>query len=189
MISHTCFRRSLTGRTRSDQSAQGPRLRARRGAMIVLVGLLIVAMVGFAALAIDFGRLDNLKADLQTTADAAALAGAVELITTGAHNGFLAGNVATAWVAKNPAMQASVSVVSVRCGIWYDALPTFAPWLGGLCVPILTNAVQVTVSRQSSGLFMTALGVAPPNLRATARAAVLPDPVTCLPNCRVYLVP
>jgi uncharacterized membrane protein len=143
-------------------------------------------LFGIAALAVDFGRLDNLRADLQTSADAAALAGAVELIAAGGHNPALAGDTARAYATRNPAMQANVTVVSIQCGTWSDASPIFMPAVG--CVPLL-NAVQVTVSRQSSGLFMAALGVTPPNLQATARAAILPDALSCLPNCRVYLVP
>ena len=189
MSDRTRYRQPLTGLRGPGLSDPAPRLCARRGAILALVGVLVLAMMGFAALAADFGRLDNLKADLQTAADAGALAGAVELIAVPPHNGLLAGDTARAYALRNPAMQATVTVVSTQCGFWFDILPTFTPWLGGICVPLLTNAVQVTVSRQSSGLFMAFFGVAAPNVRATARAAVLPDPLTCLPNCRVYLIP
>jgi uncharacterized membrane protein len=166
-------------------------MRARRGAIVALVAVLLVAMVGLFALAADFGRLDNLKADLQTSAEAAALAGAVELIDVPPHNPTTAVAVAIAWVAKNPAMQATVSVDSAKCGTWYDTGPLFLDAVGGCSGA--SNAVKITVSRQSSGLFMSALGVSAPILKATATAAVRPDSAPtydCRPtnDCRVFLV-
>lgn len=187
MTSRTRYRRSITGHQRLSLGGRG--MRARRGAIVVLVAVLLVAMVGLFALAADFGRLDNLKADLQTSADAAALAGAVELIATPGHNPANAAAVAAAWTARNTAMQAPVSVVgSPECGTWYDVGPSFLP---ASCAA--SNAVRITVSRQSSGLFMSALGVTAPVLRATSTAAVRPDSLptyNCLPtnDCRVFLV-
>ena len=184
MTNRTRHLRNRAGRS-GRSSIRASHWRARRGAVIAIVAILFLSLFGIAALAVDFGRLDNLRADLQTSADAAALAGAVELIAAGGHNPALAGDTARAYATRNPAMQANVTIVSVQCGSWSDALPVFTP---SACVSSL-NAVQVTVSRQSSGLFMAALGVTPPNLQATARAAILPDALSCLPNCRVYLVP
>lgn len=51
----------------------------RRGAVAIQVALAITAIVGFAALTIDVGAMYNAKADLQRTADAAALAAASRL--------------------------------------------------------------------------------------------------------------
>ena len=175
----------------SGRAARRPR-RARRGAMIPLVGVLLVAMVGMLALAVDFGRLENLKADLQTTADAAALAGAVEIVNCCGHNPLQADLAAAAWVAKNPAMQAAVTVDLAQCGRVTDG--TAGVQWPGACVFGVSNAVKVTVSRQGSGLFMSAFGVTPPILRATSVAAMRPDlvvdPFSCTPvaSCRVYLV-
>ncbi len=197
-ISRTPRRRSASGAQVAPDGQLLPCAGNRRGAILVLVGMLLVSMVGMLALAVDFGRLDSLKADLQTSADAAALAGAVELLR--AASSIPAGDprsVAAAWVAKNPAMHSAVSVESVLCGTYADAgpafLPDYSPAVG--CGGGAYNAVEVTVSRQSSGLFMAALGVSAPRLRATATAAVSPNTPTfppyaaCLPaNCRVYLV-
>lgn len=169
-------------------------VRRRRGAIVAMAGLLMVAMVGLFALAVDFGRLGNLKADLQTAADAAALAGAVELIPYGLHNPLNAPDTATAYALKNPAMQATVTVVESTCGTYFDVgSPVYIP-RGGACLSGTDNAVRVVVTRASSGLFMSVLGVAPPVLKATAVAAVRPDLTTVTwagctpPNCRVYLV-
>jgi Flp pilus assembly protein TadG len=52
----------------------------RRGAVAVLVVVLLVVLLGAAALAVDVGMLYNTKANLQRSADAAALAGAERLL-------------------------------------------------------------------------------------------------------------
>lgn len=49
---------------------------AERGAVAVLVALLLVPMIGFVALAMDISRLDNSRQRLWDTIDSAALAGA-----------------------------------------------------------------------------------------------------------------
>src|SRR5687768_11098375 len=50
------------------------RLRGERGATAVIVALLLVPLLGFAAIAVDVGALYAERARLQTAADAAALA-------------------------------------------------------------------------------------------------------------------
>ncbi|HYO46022.1 MAG TPA: pilus assembly protein TadG-related protein, partial [Gemmatimonadota bacterium] len=55
-------------------------LRNERGATIVLVSLMMAALMGMAALAIDVGMLYNARAEAQRAADSAALAGAGSLL-------------------------------------------------------------------------------------------------------------
>ena len=55
-------------------------LKNERGATIVLVTLMLAAVLGIAALAIDVGMLYNARAEAQRAADAAALAGAGSLL-------------------------------------------------------------------------------------------------------------
>src|SRR4051794_4520625 len=50
-----------------------------RGTILVLSAILLVALMGFVALAIDLGMMAAARAQLQTVADAAALAGARQL--------------------------------------------------------------------------------------------------------------
>jgi hypothetical protein len=50
------------------------------GAVMVLTGFAMVILLLFAGLALDFGRTHLLRAQLQTALDAAALAGALEVI-------------------------------------------------------------------------------------------------------------
>ena len=61
-----------------------PAVRNKRGSVIVLIAVSLVAMMGMAALAVDMGMLQKVRAEAQRAADAAALAGASAfLIQTG----------------------------------------------------------------------------------------------------------
>jgi Flp pilus assembly protein TadG len=51
----------------------------RRGLSVVLVVLILVVLVAFASLAVDFGRVWLARAEMQTVADAAAASGALAL--------------------------------------------------------------------------------------------------------------
>ena len=138
------------------------RLKNRRGAVVVMLGIMIVALVSVSAISIDFSRLWSLRNELQTSADAAAHAGAVQLAPPNNASTTIA--VATSYAHVNLAMQDSVAVDSVILGDWDDVAKTFTPWP----VASTTDAVSVTVSRQSSGLIMSMLGVASPRLKARA---------------------
>ena len=48
------------------------RMKARRGAVVVMLGIMMVALVSVTAVSIDFSRLWALRNELQTSADAAA---------------------------------------------------------------------------------------------------------------------
>ncbi len=51
----------------------------QRGAVLVWVAALIIVTVGISAIVVDVGRIEALKAEMQRTCDAAALAGAKQL--------------------------------------------------------------------------------------------------------------
>ncbi len=58
---------------------RGPNSADRRGTVVVFTAVSLTVLVGFAALAIDIGYAYSVKAQLQTNADATALAGAIVL--------------------------------------------------------------------------------------------------------------
>ena len=62
-------------------------LRTKRGQSLVIIALSATALFGIIALGLDAGRLYFERRDVQNAADAAALAGAQELIPTGANTG------------------------------------------------------------------------------------------------------
>jgi hypothetical protein len=138
------------------------KMKARRGAVIVMVGIMMVSLVSISAISIDFSRMWSLRNELQTSADAAALAGAIQLLPPNNAGTTIA--TATSWAGLNPAMQGSVTVDSVETGDWDDDLRLFTP-----NAPI-TDAVRVVVSRQSNGLIMGLMGVNAPRLKARAIA-------------------
>src|SRR4028119_435182 len=58
------------------------RFSRRKGSIMVVTCLSMVALLGFCALAVDYGRLVSSRNQLQRACDAAALAGATELPAT-----------------------------------------------------------------------------------------------------------
>jgi Flp pilus assembly protein TadG len=64
------------------RTALGATLRDDRGAIAVIVALFVIVMVAMSALVVDVGYYYNVKRQLQSAADAAALAGCQELIQT-----------------------------------------------------------------------------------------------------------
>ncbi|KAF5056625.1 putative Flp pilus-assembly TadE/G-like protein [anaerobic digester metagenome] len=54
-------------------------LKEEDGQALVLVALMMVVLIGFAAIAVDIGMVTWQKSNLQNAADAAALAGAMDL--------------------------------------------------------------------------------------------------------------
>lgn len=132
----------------------------RRGAIVVMVALMMVVLMAICAIAIDFSRLWSLRNELQTSADAGAHAGAIQLIAPRITAD--ASDSAYAYAHRNHAMQDTVSVDSLTLGRWDPSSGTFTA--GG--TP--TDAISVVVSRQSTGLIMTLLGVPAPRIKARA---------------------
>ena len=64
----------------SSRRMRSHRRRSRRGSVLMLGALFMVVLVGMLAFAIDLGYVATVKNELQRTADAAALAGAYELL-------------------------------------------------------------------------------------------------------------
>jgi hypothetical protein len=149
-------------------------LKARRGAVVVMLGIMMVALVSISAVAIDFSRLWALRNELQTAADAAAHAGAIQLLPP--NNAANYASAATTYANNNTVMTQTAAVDSVIPGNWDDTNRSFSPWAS------TTNAVSVTVSRQSTGLIMSLLGVSAPRMKARA-IAWADAPVTSSAGC------
>jgi type II secretory pathway pseudopilin PulG len=152
------------------------RLKARRGAVVVMLGIMMVALVSVAAVAIDFSRLWALRNELQTAADAAAHAGAIQLLPP--NNAGNTISAATSFANANKVMTQTASVDSVILGDWDDEVRSFTPFP----TAPTTDAVSVTVSRQSTGLIMGLLGVSAPRMKARA-IAWADAPVTSSAGC------
>jgi putative Flp pilus-assembly TadE/G-like protein len=142
------------------------RLKNRKGIFIILFGLLFMVLMAVSAMAVDMSRIWTMRNELQTSADAGALAGAIQLTPPHQPAGNRMIDTAT-WAARaNFALYDTVHVDSVNHGVWDDAAGTFTA--GGS----LNNAtaVEVVVSHGTNKLIIGALGIAAPRVKARAVA-------------------
>jgi Flp pilus assembly protein TadG len=134
---------------------QRPIVRERRGAILVWAGVLVLALVGFGAFAVDFGSFYVTAAELQTAADAAALAGARTLQTSANTGATRAGEVDTRAVAVANANQAwgsalAITADSVDLRFWDPVTRTVSATAPA---GFDFNAVEVRTGRSASFLF------------------------------------
>jgi len=122
-----------------------------RGTVIVLTLLLMVALVGMVAFAVDLGYIVNVRTELQRTTDAAALAAAALLphqseavgtaFTVADENGWSAGVKIGEGDEQNGA---DLDPMMVECGFWDRDTATFTTPSPN---PRRANAVRVTLRR------------------------------------------
>jgi Flp pilus assembly protein TadG len=138
--------------------------KSRRGSTIVMVAILLVAFLGVGAFGADIGRFYVVTGELQTAADAAALAGALKLMGT---SGGTPGPTVKAEVqdfvrntnhADNLAL--AVSLDSVRMAFYTPRdsatnTPSSVDFAVGLRRP---NAVYVRLAAAPTGVFSQLLG-------------------------------
>ena len=125
---------------------------ARRGIAVLMFAVTLMLLMMFVAIAADFSRLYVARNALQTSADAGALAGAVELMKI---KSAAAGDTAKLYAAKNSLFGVSIpeAAVSIQPGIWTDAT-AFTPSDWGVA-----DAVRVIVSRPVSFQFARLFGI------------------------------
>lgn len=155
----------------------------RRAAVIVQVAVMSTLMAGFASLTLDLGAMYTVQAELQSIADAAALAAASELVGDGSGTDpkVLAQEAAEEIALRNSANNefAGIDVGDVEFGkATYDATTErfyFSPATSGV------DAVRVTARRAGgppgAGLkftFAKVLGYCEADLSARATATLVP---------------
>jgi Flp pilus assembly protein TadG len=127
---------------------------AQKGQVVVIIALLMVCLMGMAALVVDVGSLYQKRASFQTVADSAALAGAQEL----------PGNP------ENPAyaIQAAIDYAKIYYNV--DIMPedveiskTSSPYY---------NTIKVTISDPAPVYFAGVLGINTVDVGASATAMV-----------------
>ncbi|WP_119300649.1 pilus assembly protein TadG-related protein [Dongia deserti] len=97
--------------------------RDERGAVLIYVSLALTVFMGFAALVIDGGRLFTLDTEMQSAADALALAGAAELDGNG--DAITRATQAMAnLVDNNPTFSSNTSKITVSTPIFLKSLPS-----------------------------------------------------------------
>ncbi len=121
------------------------RLPDRRGATLILFTLMLVCMIAMVAFAVDIGYVNLTRTELQTAADASALAASsvlnqdADIIRSTAQN----------YASKHKSAGASVSLSTsdVELGVWDSTTKAFTPITAG------GNAVRITARRTSAPLF------------------------------------
>jgi len=126
------------------------RFKSRKGVFVVMFGILFVGLMLAAAVSIDLSRTWAFRNELQTSADAAALAGAIQLSGNGL-NAANAANLARKYAYRNKSLQDSVDVDSVTLGFWDEDKSTFAD------TGSVDNAVRVVVSHDVTSLWISKL--------------------------------
>jgi Flp pilus assembly protein TadG len=162
--------------------------RDERGAVAAVSAMYLVVAIGVLALAIDLGHMYLVKAELQRAADAAALAGALRLMspTTGVPSGVTAtspdcARAITAAQAvgtsnKTDNQTTSLANISASVGTWNGT--TFTET--GCANPYQVNAVQAVASR-TIDIFFGAIFTGSTTQNLSAQATVLVGPVGGLP--------
>ena len=155
-----------------------------RGAIAVVLGLMLLVLFGVAGMAVDLGHLYIVKGELQTVADSAALAGALELDQTaaGITSAIAKGQAVAARNNYNFATQASLSSAQFHFGgapdgPWFDAAGAGAAPSGLSFVKVDTGNVAVAT------YLMSAVGIASSNVGASAVAGRFVHDITPIGVC------
>jgi Flp pilus assembly protein TadG len=130
----------------------------RRGAVLVMVALMLGVLMTVTAIAADIGRFYAVAAELQTAADAAALKGASVLQVATANFATTVDDSVSAWAAvtnRSDGNAVTVSRDSIDVGFWDPAAKTFST---NLAAGVRPNAVRVYTSGKPRGTFAQVIG-------------------------------
>jgi Flp pilus assembly protein TadG len=148
--------------------------RERRGATMVLIMLMMVVIMGFAAMAIDVSSLYGYRSELQRSADAAAHAAAMEL-TRPTFN--TADGAATTYANANPVAGQNPTVDSLQYGTWDQTTQTFTTICNAPCGAGATagaTAFRVWLSATPQTIFAQFMGVFTLGLHVSATSWAAP---------------
>lgn len=164
-----------TTRARTQSTARRRRP-AQRGVVAIFVGLSMAMLVGFAGLALDLTRLYVNKSELQTAADACALAAAAELTcTTGTTDCLVNATAAGQFAAQQNKSDFQNGAVAIAAAdVRFSA--TFVP-NSGYSAAGPANAGYAMCIARSAGItpwFMGVLGIGQQLVTAQAVASLQP---------------
>lgn len=143
--------------------------RERRGVTMLVVGLSIVILVGLTAFVLDFGRMYLYRAEVHTSSDAAALAGADQVSKK--RNAFAA-DTAVAYGQLNRVARTTptIGTGSITPGTWNFGTSTFTPAANWTSPGV--NAVSATSRYTASYQFGRIFGFTTRVRSATSVAAI-----------------
>lgn len=158
----------------------------QRGVVAIIVGLSMFALVGFAGLALDGGRLYVNKTELQNAADGCALAASFEL--TGAPNipraNFPIAESAGRLVAGRNRVGFQAAGINATAGgdvtVEFGTALSGGAWVGAGAATGASKYVRCTI--QETGItpwFMQVLGFGDATVRSGATASLVPSQQAC----------
>ena len=168
-------------------------IKQTEGASAIIIALSLFALIGAASLAIDMGNLYSVRNELQNVADAAALAGAGQLVqkdaSGNAYRDSATAKTTAIQVAQTQSQiqgQATVADagrndLTILFGVWdiYNSNPSLAWTDLGTSVPSTSNAnaLRISITRDTgkafgpvTSLFATIFGISGTAVSATATA-------------------
>lgn len=141
----------------------------RRGAVVILVALMLVVLMAMVSFAIDIGYVANVQTQLQRAADSAALAGAAEMN----RSGISAARARAQQIGQlNGSSGAAITIPdgNVEFGVWDLTARTFTPSASGQG----GNAVRVTITQTPNLFFARAMGFNSTQITGQAIAIATP---------------
>ncbi len=156
-------------------------LNERRGLVIPLVAVALVALVGLVALAVDIGRLAVAHSECQAAVDSAAIAGARSLDGTQNLSAATAAALTAATNYQILGTSISSAEVTVSHGSYhYDvSAQKFTPQIPAVA-PDNFNLTQVTITHQVNSTFARVFGTTMSTVTATATAAHRPRDIAII---------
>ena len=162
---------------------QNKRPNGQRGAVTIMFAIFLVVLLGFAALALDLGRINLAKVQLQNAADAAALGGAGSLVNSllSTYDWYAAEQKGLVLAQHNIVNGEQISQATIEAGYWNSSDGFRHHGASGVPVTGDVPAVRATValtSDQNNGplklFFAPFLGFNESNISASAIAAIYP---------------
>ncbi len=148
----------------------------RRGVAAILIVIMLPVLLGFAALAIDLGRMRVVRAELQNAADAGALAG-VQDLRAGPSAILAARTAALDYVSRNPVLSDFVSAQGDQTNVEFGELRTSFERVGLTFAPGgKLDAIRVTVRYEQQFAFARLLGFESKVVSAVAVAGLVHRP-------------
>jgi Flp pilus assembly protein TadG len=161
----------------------------RRGSALILTAIALIPLLAMVAFAVDWGRICVTKAELQRAADAAAMAGAWELLEAKSPTSGLtpiaaeaeARNAAVEYSALNNALGKTLQLQNADIAVGRLANPLVGSGDLDTSQPEQFNTVRVVVRRDAgsngsvSMFFARVIGKDTADVKASATAAIIAD--------------
>jgi Flp pilus assembly protein TadG len=174
----------MASETRRRCRRRAPGRERQRGAVAIIVGLMLVVILGFIGLAIDGGHLYLSKTELQNASDACALAASYELAGAPAipAAAFPRAEAAGRTIAKqNKVNFQGSSITDADITVTFgNTLAAGGTWTGAGAASSDSKYVRCTIGRSGiAPYFMGVMGFGPQTVNSLATATLAPAQTNC----------